>query len=299
MEESKTFKAKDFKIGIACVYYMDFEHDWLFHLQQNAIKKFSSKYSVKIYASIVKVPEMIVDIMKSNLLYKVYDSVCDSKLPNRQHGNNLSSLVNNAFNDGCSHVITLDLDSFPCNSEWISSMISFAEDSGGVCAVVRNELGDSHLPHPCGLLITKQYFEKHGVDFYPNSEFFSSKRFKTFEKETSQRVDTGIGLSVDLWTNKINWYKLNRTNKNDLHYLMAGIYGGVIFHIGAISRGPLFAKCLERRLFGTIIKKLSKFPFLWRLENYYLEKIVKQNTETQSIIINRLKKDPFIFIDGL
>lgn len=287
------------KVGIACVYFVSEEETWVYELQQKLINKYSKNHKIKIYAAIVKAPEYIQRFMEASPHFSIHDSQSEDPLPNRQHGENLSFLVKKAFEDGCDVAITLDPDSFPCNASWISTMESKANAEGGICAVVREELGDFHLPHPCGFCVTKTYYDKYGVNFYPKDAFFNSKLFLDFQESTGQRTDTGIGVAVDLWKNRVAWSKLKRSNKNNIHDVMAGIYGDIIFHVGGATRPPIFKNSMSNIFGSRLIKPMSEKPLVWRVYAYFLNRIVKKNKALQTKMVKQLKENPEDFIKYL
>jgi hypothetical protein len=82
---------------------------------------------------------------------------------------------------------------------------------------------------------------------------------------TRQRVDTGIGYGYALWKSGEPWLRLTRSNARDYHFLLAGIYGHVFFHLGAAAREPTFYRDyrrwptlrVDRRINGKILDDVA------------------------------------------
>jgi len=207
------------KSAILCVYYVPANMEWLFKLQLEHIRKFTPKNTYKIYAAIIRCSQRVeTDLLSSDDVI-VCDVIADNKNPSKQHSMALSQLMVAALSDGIEEVFTLDVDSFPIQKDWMNLMVTKAKKAGGVCAVHRIENGDVFLPHPCGTVILAPFCHKYPFEFYPeNIKSVGSE----FLSETNQRIDSGIGLALALWKNEHSWCELPRTNRVNLHYLIAG-----------------------------------------------------------------------------
>lgn len=169
-----------------------------------------------------------------------------------------------------------------------------------LAAVLRSENLDTYLPHPCGLFMHRAFFlDRAPRMFPPKSEIFSSDSFQEFLKETGQRTDTGIGYGYELWKSKEEWLPLIRTNRWNPHFLMAGIYGDIFFHLGASSRRPWFYRDFQRRLSLRVGPALSKVPAIWRLGRWLEERYIASNRRMLEGITRSLRADPGRFLSKL
>ncbi len=176
----------------------------------------------------------------------------------KEHGYYLDRLVPIALDAGVSHLCTLDVDAFPIRDDWVEIVSAAMPEQSGLAAVSRIENGDTALPHPSCAFARRGFFERFSPTFSPDSD--GSPQFREFLRATGQRADTGIGLGYVLWVAGEPWGRLVRTNMVDPHYLMAGIYGDAVFHLGGIGRGKLFRKDLEGSALHRITRPLERVP---------------------------------------
>ena len=151
-----------------------------------------------------------------------------------EHAYFLDAMVKVALADGASHLVTLDLDSFPIRDDWVEVLQAAAPPESGLTAILRVENGDSVLPHPSCTFARREFFERYEPSFSPKWD--GTKKFRRFLRSHRQRPDTGVRLGYILWRHRLPWGTMVRTNELEVHYLMAGIYGEVVFHLGASSR---------------------------------------------------------------
>ena len=276
------------KSAILCVYYVPVDMEWVFRLQLEHIRKFSPKNTYKIYAAIIKCSESIETQLRKSDDVIVCEVIADNKNPSKQHSMALTQLMKAALSDGREEIFTLDVDSFPIQKGWMNLMVTKAKNTGGVCAVHRIENGDVFLPHPCGTVILAPFFHKYPFEFYPeNIESVGSE----FLSKTNQRADSGIGLALALWTNEHSWSELPRSNRVNLHYLIAGVYGDVIFHLGAGSREPIFSKEIMTNSLMKATSALKSIPVLWRLHSLIEKGVEIYFTRRNRRIVNTVKKE--------
>ncbi len=170
----------------------------------------------------------------------------------REHGYYLDAMVPLALDRGVSHLCTLDVDSFPIDDAWLHTLLDLAPPETGLVGVLREENGDVALPHPSCILAPRAFYERYHPSFWPEPE--RTGEFRRFVRATGQRADTGIRLASLLWNEQLPWGKLRRTNASNPHYLLAGIYGDAVFHMGGITR----AKVFRTDLAGSRVHKLTR-----------------------------------------
>lgn len=164
----------------------------------------------------------------------------------REHAYYLDALVHRALAAGVSHLCTLDVDSFPIRDGWVQTLAAARppetdpHPASGVAAILRMENGDTILPHPSCVFAPREFFDRYHPSFSPDSD--GTAEFRRFLRATGQSGDTGIRLAYTLWSQRLGWARLLRTNTVDLHPVMGGIYHDVIFHVGGIGRGKLFRR---------------------------------------------------------
>lgn len=220
----------------------------------------------------------------------------------REHAAYLDQLVPIALDAGVSHLCTLDVDSFPIRDDWVTVLTAAAPSASGLAAVARLENGDTMLPHPSCTFAARSFFEPDPPSFSPDSD--GTPGFREFLRTTGQRADTGIRLGYRLWSEELPWGRLTRTNANDPHYLMGGIYADAVFHLGGVGRGKLFRKDLEHSTIHRLTRPLERIPVgrggaatlkrdtLTRLRGKQESRLAEQNRAAYDVLRSWLLTDP-------
>lgn len=141
----------------------------------------------------------------------------------RGHPTALDILVRET-DPGTGYVVTLDTDAFPIRDGWLKQLTASLEAGAGVSGIYRDELAPQIRPyiHPSCLCARRDDLLSYGV---------------SFRKGSGQ--DSGQHLSEVLGRHR-GGTALRRSNARNLHFLMGGLYGDLIYHHGAGSRRPHF-----------------------------------------------------------
>jgi hypothetical protein len=94
--------------------------------------------------------------------------------------------------------------------------------------------------------------------FSPDSDY--TPEFRRFLQRTEQPADTGIRLGYTLWQHELPWGHLVRTNVRNPHYLIAGIYGGIVFHLGSASRRTVFRQDFRQSRIHRLTRSIDRIP---------------------------------------
>jgi hypothetical protein len=287
------------KLGICCVYFYGPDGGWLLDLQLRYIGSTLAGYDYTVYAAANRLQPELRRTLEAT------PNVSIASLPRYEgegsfeHAFYLDLLLRQASDDGCTHLATVDSDSFPLLPDWPKVLLR-RMDGIRLAAVLRSENLDTYLPHPCGLFMDRSFLLEHAPRMFPpNSEILSNASFQAFLKATGQRTDTGIGYGYVLWKSKEPWLPLMRSNRRNPHFLMAGIYGDVFFHLGASSRRPWFYFDYKARLSLRLGPVVSKIPVVWRLGPWLEERYIVSNRSTLASIANSLRSDPDRFLSRL
>jgi len=299
------------KLGIIVVYYLnDKDIDILdLHLQSIA-KNTTSDYT--IYGVANRVSETVKEHLKKQKKLELVSLDEFDGTGSEEHSYYLDKLINHAINSGHStHICTLDCDSFPIKENWEHSLYSQLSDGSPVIAVSRKENGDKFLPHPSMTFFSSHFYNQYQFEFFPSQEKIQTSAFQNFLIETKQNIDSGIGLAYLLYSKKIKWTPLLRSNKINDHYLLAGIYGDLIFHLGSMSwsnrdfrkdRSDSLRIQLAVYIRNNIIhcpKGSFRRKVLDILEVPALNKIKKRNHKTYTEIRRKLANSPIDYFKYL
>lgn len=288
------------KLGIACVYFYGPDGDWIMDLQSRYMSSTLSGYDYKIYAGANRLRSNLRAGLEAVPHLEVVSLPWFNGEGSDEHAFYLDRLLERAAADGCTHLATLDADAFPILPGWPDALLQRMGKRIRLAAVHRAENLDTHLPHPCGLFMERSFFLDHKPQMFSLQSEISSPAFQEFLRETGQRIDTGVGYGYVLWKNKEPWLPLMRSNSWSPHFLMAGIYGDVFFHLGAGSRRQHFYADYARNPLLALAVKLGGIPLLWRvgawLSRWIKERRAPFNAQAFLSIADALKKNPEQFI---
>lgn len=287
------------KLGICCVYFYGPDSGWLLDLQLRYIERTLEGYDYTIYAAANRLQPELRRTLEGAPRLKIVSLPRYEGEGSFEHAFYLDLLLSQAADDGCTHLAALDSDSFPVLPDWPNVLLR-RMDRIRLAAVLRSENLDTHLPHPSGLFMDRSFFLEHRPRMFPPlSEIFSDTSFRKFLRETGQRKDTGIGYGYTLWNSNERWLPLKRSNQRNRHFLMAGIYGDVFFHLGASARRPWFYFDYRTRLSVWLAPAFGNIPVLWRLGAWLEERYIASNRRKLAAIAESLRSDPDGFLSSL
>jgi hypothetical protein len=140
------------------------------------------------------------------------------------HGQALDRLIT-LLPDHIEYVVTLDTDAFPVRSGWIHNLIGRLEAGAMLAGVWRDEMAPKIDPfiHPSCLAARLDTLRE------LNASFAKGDAQDVAQSYTRAVVEKGGSVS-----------RLRRTNQRNLHFLMGGLYGDLVYHQGAGSRNAQF-----------------------------------------------------------
>jgi hypothetical protein len=140
----------------------------------------------------------------------------------REHGEQLNLLaeriVNVARDDDL--LIFLDGDAFPIRN-YVEQISGLLADRPLVAA--RRLENKDHYPHPLFCATTVAFWRNLGGDW---------------TRDRERRLDVGGKVQERLSELNLEWTPLDRTNRRNLHPVLFGIYGDLIYHHGGGFRPP-------------------------------------------------------------
>ena len=145
------------------------------------------------------------------------------------HAGGLQKLYEIARRDGVEYIVTFDTDALALRRDWLTRLIAEV-DQGAVLAGVwrdRRQLAIAEpYVHPSCLCTTVRFVEDHSLRFDDRP----GHGYDTLAKFTRTALEADLPI-----------HKLRRSNKNELHFMIGGIYGDTIYHHWMGSRLlPLF-----------------------------------------------------------
>jgi hypothetical protein len=126
------------------------------------------------------------------------------------------------------YIVTIDSDAHPIQKGWLQQLISSLNDEVVLAGVWRDELKKAIKPyvHPSCLCTTVDFIEKYNI------------RLDFIAPNTATEIHDALSILTEIAEkNGLKIHKLYRSNKNNFHRLIGGIYGDLIYHHGGGSRG--------------------------------------------------------------
>lgn len=245
-------------LGILVVYFLKDDRDLpLLRLHLERIAR-HTHVPYTLYAVANRVSHRARALIEAQPNVRICEVPPTNLRASREHGYYLDAILPIALADGVSHVCTLDVDSFPIADDWVDVIVRAAPPASGLAGVLRSENGDVALPHPSCVLARREFFEEHRPTFSPDSDY--TPEFRAFLRATEQAADTGIHLGYVLWRNRLPWGHLARTNVRNPHYLMAGIYADVVFHLGSAGRAAVFRQDFTNSTLHRLTSPIERVP---------------------------------------
>lgn len=143
------------------------------------------------------------------------------------HAVPLQRLYTLARDEGAEFIVTLDSDAHPLRQDWLVQLVTALEEGAVLTGVWRDELSNGIAPyvHPSCLATTVDFIEQHNLRF----DLLGSNR------DTEQH-DTLAHFTRAAQSANLPIFPLRRSNVNNFHRLMGGVYGDLIYHHGAGTR---------------------------------------------------------------
>jgi hypothetical protein len=142
-----------------------------------------------------------------------------------RHGRALDRLMREVSAE-TEYVVSLDTDSFPIRHGWLENLIGRLDRGASIAGVWRDEMAPEIRPyvHPSCLAMRRDTLLELDVQFSRAGG----------GQDVGQRVTEAVLAAGGRVSG------LHRSNARNLHFLMAGIYGDLVYHHGAGSRHASF-----------------------------------------------------------
>ncbi|MEM8660408.1 MAG: hypothetical protein AAGF35_05940, partial [Pseudomonadota bacterium] len=239
-------------IGICCVYLA--ESPTQLGILQTSLRQLrrTTQTPFKLYGAVPGASRQTLAILEDADVRLV--SANEKRLApgHLEHSVLLDELINFAIRDGCTHIATFDVDSWPIAPGWDRELGKLLTESAPLAAVVRTELGDN-FPFPAFTYFLSSFWNHKKSSTGLNQ----GTSFREEAKSCSARpTQTGSGLLAKLYDTGTDFFALERSNAWNPHTVIAAIYGNTVFHLGALSRKPKFFSDREDyQLDGTPVKR--------------------------------------------
>jgi len=229
------------KLGLAVVYLVHEDSEPLLRLHLERIRRHTT-VPYLIHGTPLRLPpsfhrHLQADDVRLHSLTPPADA-----LPHVEHSALLTGLLRRAVADGCTHVGTLHVDSFPVTDGWAENIAGGLNARQPVAAIREEMEGDTPArPNLAGMIALADYWREARPFLVPLPELEQTAGWSAFLRRHQQHVThSGVGLGYCLEQSGRSWIPLRRTSSRRRHPVLAGIYDNLIFHLGAATRPRSF-----------------------------------------------------------
>jgi hypothetical protein len=144
-----------------------------------------------------------------------------------RHGRALDRLMRKVPEE-VEFIVTLDTDSFPVRGGWLANLLDRLDDRVALTGIWRDEMAPriAGYVHPSCLGARRETLAALDVEFA--------------RKQGVHRVDVGQNITNAIVAAGGRISRLRRSNARNMHFLMGGVYGDLMYHHGAGSRHASF-----------------------------------------------------------
>jgi hypothetical protein len=159
---------------------------------------------------------------------------------------------------GFDYIVTLDNDSFPVRNDWLDVLVGGCEQGAAVSGVYRDELAEALHPfiHVSGLCVGRADLRELGVSFGLNVDPLGEH-----EDNDQFNRDVGQKITYEFLERGRTIAPLHRSNNLNVHFILGGIYGDVVYHHGAGGRRAFFRSIGDAQTHQRIGDKLRDEAF--------------------------------------
>ena len=221
-------------LALLVVYLLPEDDLWLIDLQLRRLRR-HTHLPWRIFAAAPRLPSPGVERLRAAPQVELIDVPPTALRGSDEHAAHLDQLAAAAHAAGARWLCSLDCDAFPVRDRWAHDLTSHLRPWRPVAGLVRHENGDRRLLHPSACLIEAGFHRRHELRFLPPRAARRAPLHRAFQLGFGREYDTGAGVNFALWRAGHRAWTCARSNAVDRHYLLGGIYGDLVFHLGAGS----------------------------------------------------------------
>lgn len=256
------------KLGIAVVYLISERNERLLDIHLERIER-HTKADYRIYGSAVRLLPQFLPKLENHP--KLTVCPCEpyvetgEQLRRYEHSWYLEQLVRFAFDDGCSHVMILHVDSFPVRDGWAQELAAKLSRTCVMAGIVRDKERD-HKPMSAGILLDRRFYIEHSPRLLLTEAELASPEYARYKAEVPHSKDSGAGYGFAVHRLGLTFVPLLQSSAGDKYSHHGSLYEDMIFHLNAAMqmenspdvayRAHTFKRNAIRRTLGATAKLL-------------------------------------------
>jgi len=250
------------KLGILVVYLVSDENEWLLDLHLRQIEQHTT-VPYQIYGSANRLLPRFREKLEQNQKVTLCEVPTSDLQSSSEHSYYLEHLLRFAISDGASHLATLHVDSFPVHPGWVETIIEKLS-AGSVMVAIMPDAQVAMSPQTSCMVFHKDFFLEYKPALRLTEEQISSPQYSRYSGDFPHvsPSESGVGYGYEIYSRGLSWHPLLRSNKGNDHDSFGGIYGDLVFHLGAAAQAyknhPLKSRSRAlraRRMFSSVLSK--------------------------------------------
>jgi hypothetical protein len=216
------------KLGIVVVYFVKRENEALLDLHLKQIGKHTG-VPYAIYGSANRLLPEFRTKLERHPKAKICDCPATSLRGDDEQVFYLEHLIEEAIDDGASHIATLHVDSFPIRSGWADALAEKLSESRVFAAPYYGN-------YTACLFFQRDFYFKYRPKFRLSENELSSEPYRRFCKAFPHIPHAGIGYFFKAHLEGLSWHPLLETNRGNSKFIfISSIYDDLIFHLNGAA----------------------------------------------------------------
>jgi hypothetical protein len=213
------------KLGILVVYLVDEADEKLLDLHLRQIER-NTLVSYQIYCTTNRLLPQFRAKLRQNSAVRFCECPTTDLRAAAEHSYYLDRLVEFAVEDGCSHLVTLHVDSFPTHPDWVERLDSKLGESVALATV-------AYGPYTSCLFFRREFYLLHQPRFLISEAERSSADYASFSRSVKHVLHSGAGYLFRAHLDGLTWSALTESNQDTA---IGTRYDNMLFHLHGTAR---------------------------------------------------------------
>jgi len=221
------------KLGIAVVYLVSERDEGLLRLHFDQIEKYT-QVPYTLYGAANRLLPQFRLLLEANPRVRICDGPTVDARGSEEHSFYLERLIKTAVDEGCTHIATFHVDSFPIRAGWAEELAGLLSDGCPLAAAMIDERFD-RKPNTACIFLRSDFYERYRPKLLLSEEERSTDAYTKYRRAYPHIPDSGVGLGFKLHTEGLTWHPLVRSNRATKQSAFGGVFGELIFHLGGAA----------------------------------------------------------------
>jgi hypothetical protein len=221
------------KLGIAVVYVVAEGNERLFDLHLDRIAA-HTRVPYTLYAGVNRLRVELRERLAGRPEVRICALPETDARNSEEHAFYLERLVDAALAEGSTHVGVLHVDSFPLRDGWARTLAAQLSPSRPFAAAVRDAEID-RKPFTACLVAEAAFLRNRRPHLLLTEQERHSAAYRRYRRLERHHPDSGVGWGLLAFRERLDWLRLERSNRGEDHCHFGSVYGDLIFHLGAAA----------------------------------------------------------------